>query len=87
MAVGGDVNVGGANELNHFPGTDEEVMKDHLRFHSYFLRQGLQTGSILIPLATQNVRMSRSRDNVRDILVLGQNLRQCLNYVFDSLVW
>ena len=87
MPVGRDVNVGGTNKLDHLFRADEAIVEYHLRFHSYFLRQGLQTGSILIPLATQNVRMSRSRDNVRDILVLGQNLRQCLNYVFDSLVW
>ena len=30
--------------------------------------------------------MGRARDDVDNILVLGQNLRQRLNYVFDSLV-
>src|SRR5437868_8301576 len=86
MAVGGDVNVGGADELNHFFGTDEAVVEDHLRFHSYFLGQGLQSGSILVPLATQDVRMSRARHNVSNILVFGQNLRQRLNHAFDSLI-
>ena len=40
----------------------------------------------LSPLAAQNVRMSRACDDVDNILVLGQNLRQGLNYVFDSLI-
>src|SRR5271167_3223024 len=86
MAIRSDVNVGGANEFNHLLRTDEAVVKDHSRFHSYFLGQSLQTGSILVPLATEDVRMGGSCDDVSDILVFGQNLRQSLDYVFDSLV-
>src|SRR5580692_13065800 len=86
MAIRGDVYVGGTNELNHLLGTDEAVVEDYLRFHSYFLRQGLQTGSILVSLATQDVRMGRTCDDVGNVLVLGENSRQSLNYVFDSLV-
>src|SRR5579859_4947895 len=74
------------NELNHFLGTDEAVVEDHLRFHSDLLRQSLQTGSIDIALATQDVRMSRACDDVHDVLVPGENLRQSLNHIFDSLV-
>src|ERR1700677_2277262 len=87
MPVRSDVNVRGADEFDHLLGTDEAVVEDHLRFHSDFLRQGLQTGSVRVPLPTQNVRMGRTRDDVSDILVFGQYLRQRLNYVFDSLVW
>src|SRR5271165_3064349 len=86
IPVRSDVNVGGADELNHFLGTDEAVMEDDLRFHSDFLRQSLQTGSVPVPFATQDVRMGRARNNVNHILVFRQNLRQRLNYVFDSLV-
>src|ERR1700757_4605334 len=86
MAIGSDVNVGGANELNHLLGTNEAVVEDHLRFHSHFLRQCLQTGSIIVAIATQDVRMSRPCDDVHNVLMLGENLGQSLNYVFDSLV-
>src|SRR5208282_1531351 len=86
IPVGRDVNVGGANELNHFLGTYEAVMEDYLRLHSYFFRQSLQAGPVLVPLATQDVGMGRARDDVSDIGVFRQNLRQRLDYVFDSLV-
>ena len=86
VAIGSDVDVGGANELRHLLRTDEAVVEDHLRFHSHFLRQSLQAGSILVALATENVRMGRARDHVDHVLVFRQNLRHGLNDVFDSLV-
>ena len=82
-----DVNVGGTNELDHLFRADEAVVEDHLRFDSHVLGQSLQTGSILVPLATEDVRMGRACNDVGHILVFRQNLGQCLNYVFDSLVW
>ena len=86
MAVWCDVNVRGSNKFDHFLGTDKTVMENYLRFHAHFLRQCLQTGSILIALPTQDVRMSRACNDVHNVLVLGENLRQSLNYVFDSFV-
>src|ERR1039458_879212 len=86
MAIGSDVNVGGANALNNLLGADEAVVEDHLRFHPDVLRQRLQTGSILIPLATKDVGMSRACDDVHNVLVFGQNLRQRLNHVFDPFI-
>ena len=82
MAVGSDVNVGGANELQHLFRADEAVVEDHLRFHSHFLRQSLQTGSILVAFAAQNVRMGRARDDVDNILVLGQESAAALELRF-----
>ena len=61
-------------------------MEDHVRFHSYFFRQGLQTGAILVSLAAENMRVGCARDDVHNILVLRQNLGQRLNYVFNSLI-
>ncbi len=87
MPVRRDVNVGCTNELDHLFRADEAIVEYHLRFHSHVLGQSLQTGSILVPLAAEDVRMGRACDDVGHILVFGQNLRQCLNYVFDSLVW
>src|SRR5438132_970049 len=40
-----------------------------------------------IALAAENVRMGRPCDYVNHVLVLRQDLRQGLNYIFDSLVW
>ena len=67
-------------------GLTKRLWKITLRLHSHFLRQSLQVSSILVAFATENVRVGRARDDVDDILVLGQNLRQRLNDVFDSLV-
>ena len=86
MPVGSNVNVCSANKLDHFFRTDKPVVKNDLRFHSHFLGQRLQIRSILITLATKNVRMRGARDQVDDILVLGQNLRQRLYDVLDPLV-
>jgi len=87
MPVGGDVNVCSANEFNHLLRTDEAIVEDHVRFHSDFFRQALQVSAILVAFATQNMRVGRARDDVNHILVFGQDLRQGLNHVFDSLVW
>src|SRR6266576_2473418 len=86
MAIRSDVDVCRANELNHFLWTDEAVVENHLRFHSYRLRQSLQAGTILVSLTPEDVRMSRACDHVNNVLVSGQNLRQSLNYIFNSLV-
>src|SRR5580765_3422682 len=86
MTIRRNVNIGSTNELDHFFGADEVVMEDYLRFHAHFFRQRLQTLSILIPFATEDVGVGRSGDDVGNILVFGQNLRQRLNYVFDSFI-
>ncbi len=39
-----------------------------------------------VALTTKDVRMGRARNHVDHILVPGQNLRQCLDDVFDSLI-
>ena len=86
MAVGSDVNVGRANELEHFLWTDKAVVEDYLRFHTHFFCQRLQAGSIFISLATEDVRMGRTSDDVGHIVVFGKDLRQRLNYVFNSFI-
>ena len=86
MAVGRDVNIGSANKPGHFLRTDETVVEDYIGLHSHRLRQRQQAGPILVPLATQDVGVSCAGDNVHYVLVPGQNLRQGLNDVFDSLV-
>src|SRR5450755_3661575 len=86
MAVRSDVDVCRAYELNHLLRADEAVMEDYIRLHSHFLRQSLQAGSILVALAAENVWVGRARNQVDNILVPGQDLRQGLNDVFDSLV-
>ena len=86
MLVRGNVNVRGADEFDHLFRTDKTVVEDDLRFYSYFLRQGMQAGSVLVPLATEDVRMSGACDDVGNVLVFGQNLRQGLDNVFDSFI-
>ena len=61
-------------------------MEDHLRLHSHFPRQRLQTGSILVPVATKDVRVGRTRHQVNHMFVLRQDLRHCLNYVFNAFI-
>ena len=41
---------------------------------------------ILITFASQNVRVRRSRHDVRDVLMFRQDVRQRLDYVFNPLV-
>ncbi len=86
MAIRSDVDVGRANKLGHFLRAGEAVMKDYLRLHSHLLGQGLQGVAVLVPLPPKDMRMRRARDDVNDILVFRQNLRQRLDHVFDSLV-
>ena len=86
MAIGSDVDVGGADELRHFLRADKAVVEDHLRFHSHFLGQGLQAGSIFVALAAQDMRMGRARHQVHHVFVFRQDLRHGLNYVFNALV-
>src|SRR5437762_11650258 len=87
MAVRSDIDVCCADECNHLLRDYEAVMEDHVRLHSDFLRQSLQVRSIPVALAAKNMRVSRTCDYVNHVLVLRQDLRQCSNHAFDSLVW
>src|SRR5579863_594570 len=86
MSVGSDINIGRAYELDHFPRADETVVEDHPGLHSHFLGQGLQVCPILLALTTENMGVGGARRHVDNIFVLRQNVRQCPNDVFDSLV-
>ena len=86
MTVRGYVNVCGADELHHLLGTDEAIVEKHARLHSHFFRERLQVLAILIPFASENVRVSRARHDVNDILVFRQDLRHRFDHVLDSLV-
>ena len=86
MTVRSDINVRRTDEFNHFFRTNEAVVEDHLRLHSDFLRQSLQIRAIVIAFTAENVRMGSACDHVDDILVLRQDVRQCLNNVFNSLI-
>src|SRR5436190_20378333 len=87
MAVRSDIDVCCADECNPPLRDYEAVMEDHVRLHSDFLRQSLQVRSIPVALAAKNMRVSRTCDYVNHVLVLRQDLRQCSNHAFDSLVW
>ncbi len=86
MAIRSDIDVGGADEFGHLFRAGEAVVEDYLRLHSHFLRQSLQAGTVLIALATKNMRMGRACNDVNHVLVSGQNLRQRLDDVLNSLV-
>src|SRR5207237_9587242 len=87
IAVRSDIESRCANKCDHFLWAHESVVEGHIRLDSNFLRQGLLVRSIAIALAAENVRMGRPCDYVNHVLVLRQDLRQGLNYIFDSLVW
>jgi hypothetical protein len=57
MAIRGNVNVRGADELDHFVWTDETVVEDHIRLHSHFLCQSLQACSIIVTLTSKNMQV------------------------------
>jgi hypothetical protein len=82
-----DVDIGSTNILNHLLRVDEAVVENHLRCHTHILGQGLQTGSIVVPFTTQDVRMGSARDNIDNVLVLRQDLGQSTNHIFNPFVW
>ena len=86
MTVWRDVDVRRADEFDHFLRADKAVVEDDVRIHADVLRQVVQVRSILVAFTTQNVRVSRARDHVDHVLMLRQDVGQCLNNVFDSFI-
>jgi len=71
IAVGSDIDVGGADEFNQLFRTYKPIVKNHLRLNSQFLGQGLQIGPILFSLAAKNMWMGSPGNDINDILMSG----------------
>jgi hypothetical protein len=67
-------------------GADEAVVEDHLTLNPEFPGQGLQLIPVSISLARPDMRVSCACDDVDSVLVAGEDARQGLNHVLESLV-
>ena len=84
--VGGEVDVGGGDELDQFVPFDEAIVEDDVLAHAEVARHPFQAEPVGFALLADEIRMRGAEDDVDDVGELADHLRQRLEGVLDPLV-
>src|SRR5712692_2934518 len=76
VKIRSNINVRRADELDEFLQTDKSVVEDHLTLDAFLMSQPFYVQPIPFTVALDHMRMGCAKNDVNDIRMPGQNVRQ-----------